>query len=208
MIFSSGAPLPAATAAAFREKTGNAPTEVYGSTESGGIAWRHQANDDAAWTPMPRVSISQDADGALSISSPHLFDTSALRIDDGITLLSDGRFLLNGRLDRVVKVEGKRLSLPDMENELRVHPCVIDATLIVLDGRRQVLGAIVQLSDAGRLALDSIGRRALAQVFRHFLAKRFEPVVLPRRWRFPREIPLDDRGKRNAATLAALFAAG
>ncbi|MBT0963231.1 AMP-binding protein [Denitromonas iodatirespirans] len=41
-IFSSGAPLGADTAATLGAALGQAPIEVYGSTETGGIAWRRQ----------------------------------------------------------------------------------------------------------------------------------------------------------------------
>ena len=37
---------------------------------------------------------------------------------DKITLLADGRFRLEGRIDRVVKIEGKRVSLERLEREI------------------------------------------------------------------------------------------
>jgi acyl-coenzyme A synthetase/AMP-(fatty) acid ligase len=43
-------------------------------------------------------------------------------MDDGIELMPDGRFRLLGRLDRVVKIEEKRLSLPEMEARLAASP--------------------------------------------------------------------------------------
>jgi acyl-coenzyme A synthetase/AMP-(fatty) acid ligase len=50
-IFSSGGPVSAATAAQYKRRLGAGPTEIYGSTESGGIAWREQdgSEDSAAW---------------------------------------------------------------------------------------------------------------------------------------------------------------
>ena len=37
---------------------------------------------------------------------------------------ADGRFRLAGRLDRVVKLDGKRVSLPELEARLALHPYV------------------------------------------------------------------------------------
>lgn len=45
IIFSSGGPLSANTAREFFHQQGAAPTEIFGSTETGGIAWRRQEDN-------------------------------------------------------------------------------------------------------------------------------------------------------------------
>ena len=60
-IFSSGAPLDAATAAAVTALAGIPVTEVLGSSETGGIAWR-DSGGDGAWTPFPGVAVAADPD--------------------------------------------------------------------------------------------------------------------------------------------------
>lgn len=206
LILSSGGPLPTAAAAAFRRQLGRAPTEIYGSTETGGIAWRRQ-EEDAAWTLLPEVEARADG-GALCLRSPFLPDENWLTLEDAAEFLPDGRFLLKGRLDRVIKIEEKRLSLPDMEERLRAHPWVADAGLVALParaGRRQSLGAAIALSAPGRERLAAGGRRELARTLREHLATWFEPVLLPRRWRFPPALPVNERGKLTVEALAALF---
>jgi acyl-coenzyme A synthetase/AMP-(fatty) acid ligase len=208
MIFSSGAPLPESAATAFRAQTGSSPTEVFGSTETGGIAWRcrsEQADSDL-WSPFPGLAVSADTDGALLLRSPFLGHDEVLRMDDAIAQQADGRFRLQGRLDRVVKVEGKRLSLPDLESSLAVHEWVSQAAVVLLAGRRQVVGAAVVLSALGREALAAAGPRAFGAGLRRHLAARFDAVVLPRRWRFLSALPLSERGKLEQQALAALFA--
>jgi acyl-coenzyme A synthetase/AMP-(fatty) acid ligase len=56
-IYSSGGPLGRDAAARFQAALGVAPLEIFGSTETGGIAWRIQDADDA-WTPLPGVAVS------------------------------------------------------------------------------------------------------------------------------------------------------
>ena len=204
-IYSSGGPLPAAAAQEFARRLGAAPTEVYGSTETGGIAWRRQDRGGAAWTPFPGMDIAVDAEQALRLRSPYLPQREWVTLDDAAELAADGRFVLKGRLDRVVKLEGKRLSLPEMEERLRRHPWVLDAGIVPLAGRKETLGAAVVLQAAARQRLQDEGRPRIADELRQFLGSWFEPVLLPRHWRFPERLPLGDRGKPTTAALAALF---
>src|SRR6185503_9046762 len=101
-----------------RRCLGEAPLEVYGSTETGGIAWRAQREgaDGADWTPFPGMALETDRDGALRLRSPYLPDGEWLTLGDAAELLPGGRFRLKGRLDRVAKIEGKRVSLPELES--------------------------------------------------------------------------------------------
>lgn len=208
-IFSSGGPLPAAAARALTAGLGEAPIEVFGSTETGGVAWRRQQGvDGELWTPFPGHTVSRSPLGALTLRSPFLADDAPWEMDDGVELLQDGRFRLLGRLDRVVKIEEKRLSLPEMEARLAGHPWVEAAALVPLAGRRQSVGAVLVLGAAGRERLRVEGRRAVAQTLRQHLASYFDAVLLPRHWRFPGLLPVDARGKLTVAALAALFADG
>ena len=207
-IFSSGGPLAAETARDYFSALGEAPLEIFGSTETGGIAWRRREGlpEQEDWTPFPGISTQCSAEGALLIRSPYLESDDLWQTDDGIDLLPDGRFRLRGRLDRVVKIEEKRLSLPEMESALTRHPWVRAAALVVLPGKRQTLGAVVELAEDGRQALETQGRRELGRVLRQHLSQDFEAVLLPRRWRFPEQLPFNERGKLSQAALAELFA--
>lgn len=203
-IFSSGGPLAAGAARRFREALGEAPLEILGSTETGGIAWRIQDRDDA-WTPFPDLSVSVSEDGTLTLISLLLPDTTPYLGDDTAERLEDGRFRLLGRRDRIVKIEEKRLSLPDMEARLAAHPWVREAALVVLTGKRQSLGALLALSEVGRQRLAEMGRAAFAQTLRRHLAHWFDAVLLPRQWRYPDALPYNERGKLAAADLARVF---
>jgi 3-hydroxymyristoyl/3-hydroxydecanoyl-(acyl carrier protein) dehydratase len=204
-FFSSGGPLAHAAALDYARAFDAAPTEIYGSTETGGIASRRQS-DTAAWRPLAGIEARRAEDGALEVRSPHLGHDAWHRTDDAVQFDADGRFNLLGRLDRIVKLDGKRVSLPELEARLALHPYVAQAAAVLLAGAsRERVGAVVALTDAGSAALCSEGRIALAKTLHRHLADYVDAVVLPRRWRFRIALPFDVRGKLPAAALAATF---
>ena len=205
VFFSSGGPLGADAASNYAVAFGAAPVEIYGSTETGGIAWRRQDQTDA-WQALKGIEINRGDDGALNLRSPHLGHDDWHRTDDTIAFDTDGRFRLQGRLDRVIKLDGKRVSLPELEARLGLHPYVAQAAVVSLEGMsRERVGAVVALTEAGSAALLERGRVALAKILRRHLAAYFDIVVLPRFWRFRFALPFDVRGKLPAAAVAAAF---
>ena len=67
-IFSSGGPLPENAAQQIFSSSGQAVIEVYGSSETGGIAWRQQ---EKAWTLFTGMRLSS-IDGKWWLQSPYL----------------------------------------------------------------------------------------------------------------------------------------
>ncbi|WP_312256924.1 acyl-CoA synthetase family protein [Stutzerimonas nitrititolerans] len=203
-VFSSGGPLPAEAAQQLQQRLDQAPTEIYGSSETGGIAWRQGGS---LWQPFVGVELSQDEQGALRIASPCLPPGHVEQTADAARIQADGRFELLGRLDRIVKLEEKRISLPMLESALSEHPFVSEARLSVIEDNRAFLAALVALSDAGLHALRNQGRRALTQALRKHLAQYCEALALPRRWRLVRQMPCNAQGKLPQAQLEALLRA-
>lgn len=207
-VFSSGGPLDEAAAATFASAHGTAPTEIYGSTETGGIAWRRRSESDA-WQAFANVAVRREADGALSVRSPHLGHPDWHRTDDAVEFDDAGRFCLRGRMDRIVKLDGKRVSLPEIESWLGLHPYVAQSAAVLLPGAsRERLGVLSALTPAGVEALRQHGRIGLAKTLRRHLATYVAPTLIPRKWRFRMRLPVDARGKLPAAAVAASFAAG
>lgn len=203
-VFSSGAPLPAETAGQFLRATGRAPTEVLGSTETGGLAWRERRADDL-WTLLPGVTACAGDGGALEISSPFLPAGASYASQDAVEFAADGRFRLLGRLDRIVKIEGKRLSLPAMESQLACHEWIVEAALVVLEGKRQAVAAVVALNTVGQAVLEDKGRQVVARELRGYLVHWFDRVLLPRKWRYVACLPRDARGKLSVQALRHSF---
>ena len=203
-VFSSGGALPADAAQALHQRLGQWPTEILGSSETGGIAWRQGPN---LWQPFSDVQLSQSEDGALRIASAYLPTGHVEQTADAARIEADGRFELLGRLDRIVKLEEKRISLPMLELALLKHDWVLEARLGVVNEQRASLGALLVLSDSGLFALREHGRRALTQHLRQHLSQHCEALALPRRWRLLRQLPLNSQGKLPQAQVDALLLA-
>ncbi len=200
-VFSSGGPLRLEDAFAWRRWVPEGVVEIYGSTESGGIAWRSQSEGPggALWRPLPDVEVSFEADGALRVHSPR----ASLRLEDAAEPGPDGTFRLLGRLDRIVKLEEKRVALPELEAAPEGAPEVAQAGVCLLETPRPALGAVVV--PARGCPRSAQERRHLAKVLRQRLSGRFDAAALPKRWRFVEALPYDARGKLTAPALAALF---
>jgi len=216
-VFSSGGALDGETAELVTRALGGGVTEIYGSTETGGVARRvrRDAGEAPAWTPMPGVTVTRDAaTGRALVRSPFVSGgaedgagDAELLTGDAIAPAPGGGFQLEGRSDRVVKVGEKRLALPELEARLRAHPYVDDARggLVARGGEMRVAVAVVASAE-GAAALEREGRRAVVSALQQRLAGEFDRVLLPRAFRFVRELPADDRGKTTASALQALFA--
>ncbi|MGG5871140.1 AMP-binding protein [Pseudomonas peli] len=203
-VFSSGGALPAETAAELQTLLGQWPTEIYGSSETGGIAWRQGGE---LWTPFAGVELGQNGEGALHLTSPYLPAGHREQTADAVELQTDGRFALRGRLDRIIKLEEKRISLPMLEQALSSHEWLSDARLGVVQEGRAYLGALVALSPAGLHALRNQGRKTVTEALRRHLAGHCETIALPRRWRLLAQLPYNNQGKLAQATVEALLAA-
>ena len=200
LVLSSGAPLAAADARAFFARTGRWPLEIYGSTETGGIAVRRQDGDDCPWLPMPAVECRCEED-VLAVRSPYVSPSPDVppdgffRTADLAGLRPDGRFDLLGRSDGIVKVGGQRVALASIEQELLALPGVTDAVALALpspSGRGQEIVALVA---SARAAAD-LGRE---------LRQRLASPSWPRRIRCVPALPVTPSGKRDREAMLKLL---
>jgi len=204
-VFSSGGMLAPEAVADATRVLGVAPIEVLGSTETSGVGWRHAA---PRFVAFPSVELRTSADELLEVRSPFSGCDDWLRMGDRVRLHEDGGIELLGRADRIAKIEDKRISLAEIEAQLGAHPWVKDSAAVALDrGGRQQIGAVVELNDRGRTALAERGRAALGRELKAALRGKIDAVAMPRVFRYCDSIPVDAQGKRQAAALAALFAA-
>lgn len=203
-VFSSGGALPAESAQAARELLGVPATEVLGSSETGGIAWRRWNGGQPAWQPLPGVEWRIE-DDCLAVSSPHLDRPGWWRTQDRVEADAAGGFRLLGRADRIVKIEERRVSLEALEQQLLAHPAVAEAKVLVLPGTREQLAAVIVPTAEGWRQLHAGDRRRLSQALAAHLAPSHDAVTRPRRWRFVEALPINAQGKSTAQALAALF---
>ncbi|TAK91861.1 MAG: acyl-CoA synthetase [Burkholderiaceae bacterium] len=204
-VFSSGAPFAETPARQIAADWAVPVQEIYGSSETGGIAWRHAAQPGyPCWTPLPGVSVRPSAEDTLEIVSLFLPELQPFVTADRVEFAAHGTFRLGGRIDRVVKIEGKRASLEQIEALLRRHAWVKEVAVIPLQQPRQCLAAVVVPSGEGKIALMR-GRAPVAQHFRRFVNESVDRVLVPRRWRFVEQLPRDERGKLPLDVLERLF---
>jgi acyl-CoA synthetase (AMP-forming)/AMP-acid ligase II len=200
LVLSSGAPLSAADAKDFFTSTGLWPLEVYGSTETGGIAIRRQDVAASPWHPLPGVACRLDGE-VLAVRSPFIsgdvpFDADGFfQTADLATLRTDGSFDLAGRADGVVKVGGKRVLLPEIEMAIVALAQVSDAVVLALpsdSGRGQDIVALVASS------------RPADELLRE-LREQLPSPSWPRRLRTVETIPTTPSGKRDRAAILQLL---
>ncbi|OEZ63226.1 AMP-binding protein [Duganella sp. HH105] len=208
-VFSSGGPLAADAALAAGALLGSVPVEVYGSSETGGVAWRQRRGiADDAWRPFPTVAWRLGADDTLEVRSPHLADDNWLALADRAARSGEQRFLLLGRSDRIVKIEEKRISLTAMEAALLACGLAAEARVVLCEpdgGERQRLAAFIVPAPQGRALLAAEGKPALNARLRAVLAATVDAVALPRRWRYLDQMPVNAQGKTTLAALLALL---
>lgn len=177
--------------------------EVYGSTETGGIATRNRAQGEEFFTPFPTIAwkIARDR---LSVHSPYI--SPDLPVDEEGFFTAGDRveargeekkyFSLQGRADTVTKVGGKRVDLEEItlliKNEPGVRDCVVMA-LADSGGREHRIGALLE------------GDTVDIQSIRKKLADSLESYALPRRIKKVERIPITQNGKYDWTAIVQLL---
>lgn len=203
-IFTSGGVLLPEVAKKTDEVFGFWPVEVYGSTETSGIAYR-QSKNGMEWTPFDNAKIWQNKDGCLIIKSPYIKDPAGFETADLVEILPDGRFLMKGRIDSIVKIEEKRISLTEVENRILQTGLVKDVCVVAMNDRRQYLAAAMVFNDEGKKMFNGMRKLDINNFFHNYLIQYFENVVLPKKWRFLEQLPMDLQGKKKKLEIQALF---
>ena len=203
-IFTSGGVLNPETAKKTNEIFGFWPLEVYGSTETSGIAWRQSVNG-LEWTPFDNAQLSRNEDGCLVIRSPYIKAPEGFETSDMVEMLKDGRFLLKGRVDSVVKIEEKRVSLTEIETRILQSGLAADVCVISLKEKRQYLAAAVVFNDKGKEQFAGLEKHEVNKFWREYLLQYFENMVIPRRWRYLDVLPQDTQGKKRKDDIELLF---
>lgn len=200
LAISSAGRLEPEDGAAFHRQTGVGVTEIYGSTETGGVAARNRANHETSLTPLASVE-TRIADERLYVRSPYLspnLETDAngfFLTGDRVRIDDDGGFVLMGRADGIVKVGGKRVDLEGVQACLKNLSGIADALVLSLPAGRSRENDIVAVveSDVDVMAI------------RQALASHVELYALPRRIVAVDKIPMSAAGKYDRQAAAELF---
>lgn len=203
LAFSSAGMLPEEDAAAFTTRTGAPVAEIYGSTETGGIAARVRTRGETDFKPFNAIEVRIE-NQQLKLRSDYI--SNELRRDkDGFFIMGDraaathnGRFSLLGRADGIVKVGGKRVDLEAVAEQIRALPMVNNAAVVALpvdSGRENQIAAVIE-TDLETFELNRM------------LAAKLEPCSRPRRVKIIDKIPITSAGKYDRKTVENLFVDG
>ena len=201
LAFSSAGMLAQEDALAFSRQTGVGIAEIYGSTETGGIAARVRAQAEDDFKPYDTID-ARIEEGRLEVKSDYL-SPELERTADGYFVVGDrvastggGRFALLGRADGVVKVGGRRVDLEAVKEQIKKTPGVRDALVLSLPegtGRENQIVAVVE----GDLNAATLHQE---------LAARLEPYARPRGIKVVEKMPMTAAGKFDRKTIEGLFA--
>ena len=194
----SGGPLDPAIAAEFERRAGWPVLQVYGSTETGGIAVRRGAGP---MEPFPGLLWkSRESDGRLVIRSAWQDRPSDWHCTDDVVAVEEGTFRLLGRADSVVKIGGRRFSTGEIVQTALSSPGVAQAHALPYDrfGEHAIALFIVASNGAPLSAAD----------VRAHLGSRLAPFKVPRTIHVLPELPTRGIGKVDEAALRALAVNG
>lgn len=199
MIVSSGGHLQHGVRSYYRQGI----LEIFGSSETGAIAYKRQDNE--LWQTLSDVEISVNAAQQLCIKTPRAYQQDWIESSDCVRLSEQG-FELLGRSDRIVKLEEKRISLDEIEAKINqlddVQEC---ATVLIEHEQRAFLSVVIALNELAWQRLRQQGKRAMVDSFKQQLAPQLERIAMPKHWRFVAQLPRNTQSKLNRQWVKNLF---
>jgi acyl-coenzyme A synthetase/AMP-(fatty) acid ligase len=201
----SGGPLDPAVAAGFERLAGWPVLQVYGSTETGGIAVRRGSGP---LEPFPDLSWrSRESDRRLVIRSAWQERPSDWHCTDDVAAVDGATFRLLGRADSVVKIGGRRFSTGEVVQTALAVPGVAQAHALAYDRFGEPAIALFVVASNGVPKSPEHQPVSAADVRTH-LASRLAPFKVPRTIHVLSELPTRGIGKVDEAALRALATNG
>ncbi len=153
LFISSTAPLDNDICNNFRNKYNTNVMQLFGSTETGGIAYK--LNDSELWTPMNKVDISVNSETQMIVLSPFvskcLYQDEFKNIDGIMETFDyiekvDSQFRLIGRSSKILKIAGKRYSTIEIENILEDIDSISKAVVFVSRDKNSLRGETLDIT--------------------------------------------------------------
>jgi acyl-coenzyme A synthetase/AMP-(fatty) acid ligase len=176
------APLSPQLAAQAEARFGAPLYEIYGCTESGGIASRRTV-ETGEWRAMTDVTLRTDGTGTW-VKGGHV--ELEVPLADVIELRDRGRFLLHGRTADLVNIAGKRTSLAHLNYHLNSIEGVCDGAFAVPEQESE---------EVSRLAAYVVAPGLSSEALMNALRQRIDAAFLPRPLHFVDALPRNETGK-------------
>ena len=175
--------------------------EVYGSTETGGLASRDRFAGQESFNPLEPLywKIYEER---LYVRSPFL--SPELMVDkegfflsgDRVKRVGTNSFSLHGRADAITKVGGIRVDLDEVKDVLRNQPQVKECVVVSIpekNGRGNLIAALIRGNDVD---VDQV---------KNTLLDLLEPAAQPKRIRVVSAIPTNSNGKYDREAICKIF---
>lgn len=202
-IFSAGGVLDGLVYRVINKITNTRVVDVYGSSETGHIAWRD--SPDTPWSLQKGVEFKKPIDTVLEIKSNFCPNEDWFLTSD-LARQTGNSFEILGRADRILKIEGTRVSLSQLINSIKESDLVEDCHISDLDsGRRSQLGCVIKLNAKGQRLISTEGKLPLVNQLKSSLKGKINSIAIPRRWRFVNQFPQNAMGKIVKKDLDDLF---
>jgi acyl-coenzyme A synthetase/AMP-(fatty) acid ligase len=195
-VLSATAPLAQAQAERLEARGDLKVMEIYGSTETGSLAFRRSAYE-SLWTPAAGFVLSP-VEGAVLADAPHL--NEPVRLGDDVEIQSDGRFQLLGRIGDMVSIHGKRGRLSAMNAVLSEMPELADGVCLHVKSDNADKLAIVAVPKD-----RSVSEDLFRQSVRAHMLKYFDPTFVPKRVLIDARINRTLTGKIGRAEMQSLI---
>lgn len=155
--------------------------EIYGATETGVVAYRQNSKEDLKL--FDDVKIEND-----TVVSPFIYNNE-YKLDDSIKFTETGIQILS-RKDRVVKIQEKRVSLLETEENIKQINYIKDCYTFKYGEK---LACVVVLNEFGIEQFLELGKIEFVKKIKKELRNSLD--IVPQRWKFTDEIPKNSMGK-------------
>ena len=154
--------------ARFEQQYNTSLIQLFGSTETGGIAIKRGVN--VYWEPLKDVIVTKTHESRMVVDSPYL---STHLLQEKLSLmkrpytttdiieLEGKQFKLLGRANEIIKISGKRISVVELENLIERELGVADTLISIVSDATKLKDESLLIQMAGRKQPDSEAIKAL-----------------------------------------------
>ncbi|WP_239662039.1 AMP-binding protein [Brachyspira hyodysenteriae] len=182
-----------------KEIFGTDVTEIYGSTEAGAMAYRRRS-ENQLWTRLSVVKLKVDENGSIECCSGYTGENVWIHVGDVVNMKNEDEFELLGREDSIVKIEGKRISVQQIDRQILMDKHFKDSyTIYCKSDKREYIVSFIVMNNKNRNSED------MKKYVIDYLKGYFETVVLPKKIYFVDSIPRSEIGKIDRKALDAIM---
>ncbi|KAM6542784.1 hypothetical protein CsatB_007231 [Cannabis sativa] len=168
--------------------------EIYVSGSCNSIGYY----SDSMFTYLDQVKLSHDHVNCISANKHSLY----YRTGDFAERLEGGDLVFLGRKDRIVKLNGQRIALQEVEDTLRGHPNIVDCAVITNKIQGEILSLIAYV-----ILEDYKSNGILRSHIKSWMVDKVSAAMVPNYFIFTEAFPITSSGKVDYDSLTSEFIA-